>query len=176
MRPAAGLPAQQLSFVAALALDDALAGWVPAQRRALKWPNDLLLDGRKVAGILLERSGAAVVVGIGVNLAHHPEGLDPPATSLAAAGIAAPAPAQLLAALRESFTAWRLRWQEWGFEPVRARFLERAHGLGARLVARLADGSELVGNFDGLDGDGALRLRLDGGTIHAIHAADVFAL
>lgn len=165
-----------MSFVAALALDDALANWVEPQKRALKWPNDLLLNGRKVAGISLERSAGAVVIGFGVNLAHHPLDIDPPATSLAAAGIAPPSPGQLLAALRESFTAWRLRWQEWGFEPVRARFMERAHGVGARLVARLADGTELIGSFDGLDGDGALRLRLDGGTIRAIHAADVFAL
>ena len=176
VRPAAVLPAQQLSFVAALALDDALAGWVAPQRRVLKWPNDLLLDGCKLAGILLERSGQAVVIGFGVNLVDYPGGVHPPATSLAAAGIDPPSAVQLLAALRESFTAWRLRWQDWGFEPVRTRFLERAHGLGARLVARLSDGTELTGSFDGLDGDGALRLRLDGGTIRAIHAADVFAL
>lgn len=163
--------------MAGVALDDALAGWVPANRLMLKWPNDVLLDGAKLAGILVERAGEAVILGFGVNLAHHPDGLDPPSTSLAAAGLPAmPSPTQLLEALRDAVGRWRDRWRAEGLAPVRERFLARAHPPGARLVARLADGSAIPGRFEGLAADGALNLRLDNGSIRAIHAADVFAI
>jgi BirA family biotin operon repressor/biotin-[acetyl-CoA-carboxylase] ligase len=146
-----------------------------SQRLTLKWPNDLLLDGAKVSGILLERAGDALVIGFGANLATHPDTAERPATSLAAAGWPVPAPADALAALMPAFAAWRDRWVSQGFEPVRAAWLEHAAGLGASLVARL--GSETIeGRFDGLDSDGALRLRLDDGTVRAIHAGEVFAL
>lgn len=160
-----------------MALDDALSAWAPANRLMLKWPNDVLLDGAKLAGILVERAGEAVILGFGVNLAHHPDGLDPPSTSFAAAHIdPLPSPAQLLAALRDAMTDWRARWRTEGLAPVRTRFLARAHPAGTRLVARLADGSAISGRFEGLAADGALNLRLDNGAIRAIHAADVFAI
>ena len=76
-------PAPQLSFVAALALARALDRWVAPERLTLKWPNDLLLDGTKVSGILLEGQGGATIIGLGVNLAGHPESSERPATSLA---------------------------------------------------------------------------------------------
>ena len=86
----------QLSFVAALATGDAVASFAPSARIALKWPNDVLLDGHKVAGILLESAGSAggcavewLAVGIGMNLANYPAGTDMPATSLAAAQVGA---------------------------------------------------------------------------------------
>src|SRR3546814_18305725 len=69
-------PAQQLGFVAALALHRALSAWAPAARLSLKWPNDLLMDGAKLSGILLEREGDAVIAGFGVNLAHHPKDVE----------------------------------------------------------------------------------------------------
>lgn len=176
LRPGDGEPAHQLSLVAGVALDDALSAWVPANRLMLKWPNDVLLDGVKLAGILVERAGPAVILGFGVNLDHHPDGLDPPSTSVAAAGLPPPSPAQLLEALRDAMTRWRDRWRSEGLAPVRARFLARAHPMGTRLVARLADGSAIPGWFEGLAEDGALNLRLDNGAIRAIHAADVFAI
>lgn len=168
-------PPQQLSFVAALALDAALQGWVPAERLGLKWPNDLLLDGVKCCGILLEGVAGCTIVGIGVNLMHHPVDTERPATSLAAAGFHAPAAADFARRLRETFAENRALWRDHGFDALRTRWLARAAGRGAPLVARL--GSEtLTGHFDDLAADGALRLRLADGSVRAIHAGEVFGL
>jgi BirA family biotin operon repressor/biotin-[acetyl-CoA-carboxylase] ligase len=168
---------QQLSFVAALALRAALVGLDPAlaDRLQLKWPNDVLLDGTKFAGILLERAGDALVIGFGVNIVSHPEVSERPATSLAAAGAVTPAPRLLLEALRAAFAAFRAQWTDAGFEPVRTAWLALAAGLGGRVTARLGDES-LEGRFDGLAHDGALALRLDDGSLRPVHAGEVFAL
>lgn len=142
----------------------------------LKWPNDLLIDGAKLSGILLERVGDAVIIGFGVNLAHHPEGLERAVTSLSAHGIAAPDPQVFAETLAESLDRWVARWRGEGLGPVRERWLARAHPAGTALTARLADGDAIEGLFDGLDREGALILRLADGTSHAIHAADVFLI
>jgi BirA family biotin operon repressor/biotin-[acetyl-CoA-carboxylase] ligase len=176
-------PVQQLSFVAAVALREAILAATngvqglspcPPEALRLKWPNDLLLQGRKLSGILLERSGDALVIGIGVNLASHPVIAERPATSLGAEGIAL-GPRELHLALVDCFDEWRARWALHGFAPVRAEWLRHATGLGDRVVARLGD-EALEGRFDGLDGEGALLLRLDDGDVRAIHAGEVFAL
>ncbi|MCW3847843.1 biotin--[acetyl-CoA-carboxylase] ligase [Sphingomonas sp. LB-2] len=140
----------------------------------IKWPNDLLIDGAKLSGILLERTGDAVVIGFGVNLAHHPENLERPTTSLAAHG-ATVAPEIFADVLAESVARWIAKWRE-GLGPVRERWLARAHPIGTALTARLSDGSAIDGLFQGLDADGALTLRLADGTSHVIHAADVFLI
>ena len=147
----------------------------PKGELTLKWPNDLLIDGAKASGILLERADDAVVIGIGVNLAHHPELSDRPTTSLAAHGVAV-APAQFIETLAESFARWLARWRGEGIAPVRRCWLGRAHPIGTALTARLPDGSAIDGLFDGLDTDGALILRLAGGARRVIHAADVFLI
>ena len=165
-------PVQQLSFVAALALRAALD---LGERVRLKWPNDLLLDAVKVSGILLERSGDALVIGMGVNLAQHPEGTERPAISFAAAGLPVPAPFDVLARLMPAFAEYRAIWATQGFGPIRERWLEHAAGVGDRIVARL--GVEAVeGRFEGLEADGALALRLDDGSLRSVHAGEVFAL
>jgi BirA family biotin operon repressor/biotin-[acetyl-CoA-carboxylase] ligase len=169
-------PVQQLSFVAALALHDALAALSgQPSRLALKWPNDLLLDGRKCAGILLERQGAALVIGIGVNLAHHPDIAERPATSLAAAGLPVPTPAALLDELAAAFSQWRGIWAARGFAAVREAWLARAAGIGGRIVARLGNEAP-EGVFSGIADDGALLMRLDDGAVRVIHAGEVFAI
>ena len=168
-------PSQQLSFVAALALDTALQFHVPADRLSLKWPNDVLLDGVKCAGILLEGHSSGTVIGLGVNLAHHPDGTERPATSLPAAGFAAPDPALFAERLAAALSSLRQVWRDGGFEPIRTRWLARAAGRGKPLEARL--GTEtVVGTFDDLASDGALLLRLHNGTVRAIHAGEVFGL
>lgn len=167
-------PAPSLALVAAVALAEAAEAFGAHPR--IKWPNDLLVDGAKLSGILLERAGEAVVVGLGVNLAHHPEGIDRPATSLAATIGHAPEPGEFLTVLADGFARWLYRWRAEGLGPVRARWLEKAHPIGAALTARLPDGSSLDGLFDGLDAMGALRLRLADGDVHVIHAADVFLI
>ncbi len=141
----------------------------------LKWPNDLLLDGAKLSGILLDRVDDAVIVGIGVNLAHHPDLPDRATTSLAAHGVGVD-PAAFLDVLAEAFARWVGLWRGEGIAAVRARWLERAHPVGTALTARLADGIVIDGLFDGLDPDGALTLRLASGERRVIHAADVFLL
>lgn len=171
-RPGEG-PPQQLSFVAALALGDAAARWVAAERLALKWPNDLLLDGVKVAGILLEGAGDALVIGFGVNLAGAPEGLERPATSFAAAGPVPDADA-FVAVLESAFAQWRARWAAQGFDAVRSAWLARAAGLGEIIKVRLGE-RELDGVFAGLAADGALELR-QGCETRLIHAGEVFGI
>jgi BirA family biotin operon repressor/biotin-[acetyl-CoA-carboxylase] ligase len=141
----------------------------------LKWPNDLLIDGAKISGILLERTGDAIVVGIGVNLAHHPTDTDRIATSVAAHG-ATPDPADFAETLADTFARWVSIWRGQGIAPIRTRWLERAHPIGTALTARLPDGSATDGLFNGLDSDGALILRLADGTARVIHAGDVFLL
>ena len=151
-------PAASLALVAAVALDEAVRVFVdaPASRSLrLKWPNDLLVGRAKLSGILLERTGDAVVIGIGVNLAHHPDLPDRATTSLTALG-ASVAPATFLEVLGEAMARWRDRWRAEGLEPVRRRWLERAHPIGAALTARLPDGGTVDGLFDGLDAQGAL--------------------
>lgn len=167
-------PAPTLALVAAVALHEAVEAF--GVRPQIKWPNDLLIDGAKLSGILLERSGDAVVIGLGVNLAHHPEDIDRPATSIAAITGNAPDPDVFLLALAESFARWLYRWRAEGLVPVRARWLEKAHPIGSALTARLPDSASIDGLFDGLDATGALRLRLADGSVHVIHAADVFLI
>ena len=145
------------------------------RRGTIKWPNDILIGSAKFAGILLERSGDVVVVGIGVNLAHHPDLPDRPATSLAALGhlVARDVFAEVLA---DSFARWLSRWRLEGLAPVRAAWLRAAHPVGTALTVRLPDGEQVDGLFGGLDEGGALILRLAGDDRRVIHAADVFLI
>jgi BirA family biotin operon repressor/biotin-[acetyl-CoA-carboxylase] ligase len=162
-------PAPTLALVAAVALHETIAAYAPEAR--LKWPNDVLVGPAKLAGILLERSGDAVVIGFGVNLAHHPQDLDRPAASLVTLGGTAPDPALFLDLLAESFARWLNRWRAAGVMPVRAAWLAAAHSPGTALST-----PEGEGLFEGLDESGALRLRLADGTVRVIHAGDVFLL
>lgn len=172
LRPSDPAPAT-LALVAAVALEDAVRVFGVAP--VLKWPNDLLVDGAKLSGILLERAGDAVVIGLGVNLAHAPEGLERAATSLAKHGTS-PDPQLFAETLAEAFARWLQRWRGEGLAAIRDRWLTRAHPIGTALTARLADGSSEDGLFDGLTRDGALILRLADGATRVIHAGDVFLL
>jgi BirA family biotin operon repressor/biotin-[acetyl-CoA-carboxylase] ligase len=177
--------APELCFVAALALHDAvtslfppLAGGGMKERVKVKWPNDLLIDGRKLSGILIEAESTggrgAVAIGIGVNCAHHPDDAARPATSLAACGVAVE-PDALLRRLSAAMTNRLAEWDEGrGFAAIRAGWLARAAGLGGDIVVRLPD-RELTGQFETLDPSGRLMLRLPGGAVEAITAGEVFA-
>jgi len=170
--------AAQLGFVAALGLGDALheAGG-PALR--CKWPNDLLLDGRKVAGILLESETTVgdtvdfVVIGSGVNLVSKPENTEYPATSLIESGIGSVTAAALLSAYVRHFDGWLVRWREDGFAPIRAAWLTRASDVGGDIRVRL-ERDTLFGRFLDLDEDGALLLDT-AGTRRRITAGEIFA-
>ncbi len=168
-------PAATLALVAAVAahevLDAVLPGWI-----RIKWPNDLLVDRAKLAGILLERAGDAVVIGIGVNVTAVPEGLSVPATSLGAMCAVNSDAADLVVALAETFARWLGRWRGEGLAPVRAAWLAAAHPVGTGLATTGGDGARIEGSFDGLTDDGALILRLANGSTHVMHAGDVFLL
>jgi BirA family transcriptional regulator, biotin operon repressor / biotin---[acetyl-CoA-carboxylase] ligase len=171
----------QLSFVAGLALADALERHAPgdAQLR-LKWPNDVLIGQAKVAGILLESAGKAngsgprcVIVGTGVNIASYPEGTPYPATSLAAGGFAAITPRALLASYLGALDRWLKQWRDAGFAEVRVAWRARSAGLGEKIRLRL-DREELCGRFVDVTPSGSLLLDLDGGGRREIAAGDVF--
>ncbi|HWC62082.1 MAG TPA: biotin--[acetyl-CoA-carboxylase] ligase [Rhizomicrobium sp.] len=160
----------QLSFVAAIAVAETVAPFAPGA--ALKWPNDVLIAGQKIAGILLETAGQGLAIGIGVNLAHYPDGTELPATSLAELGAKPPSPREALDLLACHFAQWYDTWDKAGFAPVKEAWLARATGLGSRIRARLP-GREYAGVFEGLDDQGALLLN-DGGSIRALAAADIY--
>jgi BirA family biotin operon repressor/biotin-[acetyl-CoA-carboxylase] ligase len=160
-----------LALVAAIALEETASVYVGPGPLQLKWPNDLMAGSAKLAGILLERAGDAVVIGFGVNLAHHPETLERPAASIASVSGWAPDPATFLSDLAVAFARWLGRWRSEGLSPIRARWLVSAHPVGSALAA---GGSE--GLFEGLDSDGALLLRRADGRIDTIRAGDVFLL
>lgn len=172
-------PAATLALAAAVALDERVRAWAQAcagERLRIKWPNDLLLDGAKLAGILLERHGDAIVAGFGVNLAHAPELPDRATISLAAAGFAPPAPGAFCDALADAFARWLGIWRTAGLASICESWTERAHPPGTPLAVALPSGERLAGGFDGLAPDGALLLRLADGQVRAIHAADVFLI
>jgi BirA family biotin operon repressor/biotin-[acetyl-CoA-carboxylase] ligase len=158
-----------LALVAAVALEEAASAYAGPGMLRLKWPNDLMAGPAKLAGILLERIGDAVVIGFGVNLAHHPENLDRPTASLASLGFAAPDPGSFLIDLAEALSRWIGRWRGEGLDPVRTRWLERAHPIGSALTANGAEGL-----FEGLDPQGALLIRRADGSVETIRAGDVF--
>lgn len=166
----------QLSFAAAIATSDLAARFAPEATIALKWPNDVLADGRKLAGILLETANSAppaLAIGIGVNLAHYPEGTEFPATALAALGVTPPGPEEALAVLAGDFAKWYEVWRADGFAAIREAWLARAAGLGSRIRARLAT-EERSGMFEGIDENGALLLNEGFGRASVLPAADIF--
>ena len=172
--------APELAFVAALAVRDAIAASAPplAEELTFKWPNDVLLDGKKCAGILIEGElgparSVIVIIGIGVNCASHPANAAFPATDLAAHGEAV-TPQQLF---RQLSAAMCRRLEQWargaGFSAIVDDWLAAAHSIGEDISVRNG-GGEKRGRFVGLDPSGQLILELAGGTIERISAGDVF--
>jgi BirA family biotin operon repressor/biotin-[acetyl-CoA-carboxylase] ligase len=177
--PAPAENAPQLSFVAGLAVHDAIVDCavVLREKLALKWPNDILCEGKKLAGILIESESVearlAVAIGIGVNCMHHPLETAYPATDLAAAGAAVTA-ADLFSALSGAMTRRLAQWRRGsGFASIRADWLERATGMDGELRVRLP-GREMFGRGEALDERGRLMLRLADGSLQTITAGDVF--
>ena len=165
--------AAQLGFAASLGTADVVASYAATDRVRLKWPNDVLLDNRKVAGLLLEAVGpGTVAIGVGINLAHHPEGTETPAISVNSATGRTIDPDDALGNLAARFAAWYGTWRSQGFAGLKPHWLKRASGLGGPIRARLAD-REIKGVFEDLDHDGALLLRSDAG-LARITAAEVF--
>lgn len=166
-----------LSFVAGMAtllfVRSGLAADMQS-RALLKWPNDVLVSGAKIAGMLLEREGDTIVVGIGINLAHAPTVSDRETTSLRDLNATYDTdPGAAVGSLASYFSRELALWREDGVSPLLARWTAAAHPIGAPISAQGPDGSALFGQFDGLSGDGALRLRLANGEVRSIHAGDI---
>lgn len=164
-------PAQTLALVTGLALFDTVSGWID-DGLVLKWPNDLLLDGAKLAGVLLVRQRDTVVVGVGVNLARAPD-LPDRRTIALAKRVTAPEPPAFAEAIAAGFAARLAQWRGGAWPGLRAAWLAHAHPEGAALSIRDRDGAPIAGTFAGLDADGAALLRLADGTTRPIHAGDV---
>lgn len=158
-----------LSLAAALALVDAFDATLPGHEVQIKWPNDLLLDGGKLSGILLERNGDRVVIGFGVNLAAAPEIPGRRAESLAPLGRLTP---EGLAPVLAASVARRVGQWRRGDGTLLTDWMRRAHPVGSRLTVHGADGEPVSGGFEGLEPDGALRLRV-GEQVRTVHAGDV---
>jgi len=190
--PVAAEAVASLGFVAGLALSDAIAAVAPSlavgvaldgaegaggSRLTLKWPNDVLGDGAKMSGIGLEAERladgrTAVVVGIGVNVAHAPAGLPYPATSLAALGVPVDA-ATVFAALTEAWLAVSRVWDDGrGFPAIRARWLKQAAGIGGPVAVKLG-GEVLSGTFETVDETGRLLVRGADGGLRTVTAGEV---
>jgi BirA family biotin operon repressor/biotin-[acetyl-CoA-carboxylase] ligase len=174
--------AAQLTFAASLAVADLLDRYVPSALVTIKWPNDVLLDGRKTSGILIESGpapsgGLWLAVGIGVNLNQTPGDTERPATCIAehlANGVAsAPTVDEAAKALAETFGVWLDRWMTLGFQPVLDAWIARTPGLHGPCTARLTN-ETLTGTADGVEADGSLRLKLSDGSLRVISAGDVF--
>ena len=163
--------APSLSLVSGLALIEAAQSLSPEADLVLKWPNDLLSGCAKLSGILLERAGDRVVAGFGVNLATAPVlddrptavlTRDPPITAQAFAPVIAAAFARMLET-----------WRKLDTDAFANAWLSRAHPLGTPLSVHIAPNERISGSFDGIEGDGSLRLRLADGSVHVMHAGDV---
>ncbi|MBB4857093.1 BirA family biotin operon repressor/biotin-[acetyl-CoA-carboxylase] ligase [Novosphingobium chloroacetimidivorans] len=166
-------PPQTLSLVAGVATYAAVEALAPGlPGLALKWPNDLLVRSAKLAGILLERRGDAVIVGVGVNLVQAPRLPERPTACLTDLGhtVARDGFADML----QTCWAHALRlWRSGGWEQLRADWIARAHPFGTPLKVHGPEGEVLHGTFGGLDPDGALQLQLASGTRRTIHAGEV---
>ncbi len=187
--------AATLGFVAGLSLDEALRRVAPglavaiamdglepgagrqSTRLRLKWPNDVLLDGGKLAGILLEAEPLAdgrlaVVIGIGVNVIEAPSGLPYPTAALAGLGISATA-ADVFSALSDAWAGIERIWDGGrGFPRIRDLWLDRAAGVGEEAVVRIG-GEILRGRFETIDSEGRLMIRMEDGTLRPISAGEV---
>ncbi|OHD02474.1 MAG: biotin--[acetyl-CoA-carboxylase] ligase [Sphingopyxis sp. RIFCSPHIGHO2_01_FULL_65_24] len=158
-----------LALVAGVALAKAVAALAPGLGAQLKWPNDLLVDGAKCAGILMERTGNSIVIGIGVNLVAAPELPDRPTATLSDKGASLDRD-RFADALAIAMTDALWTWRQEGIDRTIAAWLPQAHRVGTPL--RVSE-QGIDGVFDGLAPDGALRLRRDGGETMLVHAGDI---
>ena len=164
-------PAATLSLAAGVALIRVVEAAAPATGLILKWPNDLLMGPGKLGGILLERSGDRLVAGFGVNLASAPDLPGRPAAALSSVALVSPQSfAPLLAgAFARALDMWRTDSQR-----LSAAWMESAHPIGTPLTVHMGREHVVSGSFEGIEPDGALRLRREDGTIEIVRAGDIF--
>ena len=176
---APGLPLgrlQELSFVASLAVHDTVAGLLPNADLVLKWPNDVLLGGAKISGILTETlaRGASFValLGVGINLAHAPVAARYPTTALAD-HLAEPLAVEgLLDLYLKALSARYALWCSDGFPPIREAWTARSRWIGRKVSVESGE-QTISGRYDGIEADGALIVAAADGVVHRISAGDV---
>jgi BirA family transcriptional regulator, biotin operon repressor / biotin---[acetyl-CoA-carboxylase] ligase len=161
-------PAPSLALAAGLALIEAIDIADPRPGLMLKWPNDVMLDGAKLAGILLERSNDQIVAGFGVNLASTPA-IEGKATADLGKAMAPQAFAPLLAA---SFARLLAAWRSAEPEAFARAWSARAHPIGTMMTVHSGKDELVSGCFAGIEPDGALRLDI-GGEVQVVRAGDV---
>ena len=174
-----GLPLgrlQELSFVASLAVHDTVSGLLPDADLVLKWPNDVLLGGAKISGILTETrvrgDHVVALLGVGINLAHAPDGARYPTTALAD-HLAAPLSVEgLLDLYLKALSARYTLWCSDGFAPIRAAWAARSRWIGQRVSVENGE-QKIVGRYDGIEADGSMIVVGDGGEKQRISAGDV---
>lgn len=184
--PETPLAGAQLGFAAALSIADTVRCYAPDANISLKWPNDVLVDGAKISGILLETGtshGAQwVIVGIGLNLLSNPTDTPYPVTHLlehiSKDDLETPEPIftgpdAVLAVLASKFEHWRGLHRDEGFAPLRTAWMLQAHGLGQRAHIRLPD-REFNARLIGLGENGELQAEHDNGTVESVYAGDVY--
>ena len=174
--------AAKMSFAAALAVAETLKHYIPESKVNLKWPNDVLVEGKKISGILLEGGPDWFVVGIGMNLTSHPHDTDYIATHLLehvdpslleGAEPVMTGTDAVLAILSSRFNFWSDVFLEKGFVPIREAWLGWATNIPGPVTVRLSN-EVFSGQAIDLDENGALRVSLENGTIRTVHAGDVF--
>ncbi|MGC6471751.1 MAG: biotin--[acetyl-CoA-carboxylase] ligase [Parvibaculales bacterium] len=166
----------EIGFVAGLALHDTLSALAPDSVIGLKWPNDVLLEGAKVSGILLEtldQEMRHVAVGIGVNLSSAPSDTPYPAIALKSATGQNHPPEGVLSQLAHRFLYWQKAWEDDGFAALRAPWLARAHGLGAAITVRQQQAT-VEGVFADITEDGRLLVETEQGGAVTVSAGDVY--
>lgn len=178
LRPAVPVRrAAEIAFVAAVAAYDMARATAPASDVRCKWPNDLLVEGRKIAGLLAEAAARPdgdtdfVVLGCGINVAHHPAESRWPATSFAALGVRI-SPDDVLAALATALARWMAAWRKDGFEAIRAAWSQRSFEIGRPMALDLGQ-TKVAGGFAGIDSSGGLLLDLAGGRRETISYGEV---
>ncbi len=172
IQPSDPLP-HSLALLAACALRESLARLVPSPERLLiKWPNDILIDDAKLAGILLERVGEHIIIGIGVNLASAPDLPDRKAIALNGIGMTVQRDA-FANMLSDIWPSYLDKWRRYGIGPVITEWIGYAHPKGTAITVSEGSHAGLTGTFDGLEPDGALRLRDGQDRLVVVHAGDV---
>lgn len=167
----------QLSFVTSLAVCETVTAFVDPNTVKCKWPNDVLVDGKKISGILLETYSGSnaenlMIIGIGINIDHHPDKPLYPTTHINEKAISIITADEVFHLLTEKMALWLKNWQENGFSIIRQEWLKKAKGKGEDIVVRLPN-EELNGRFVDLDANGALMLEVND-EIRLIHSGDVF--
>jgi len=168
----------QLTFVTTLAVRETIEKFLKINDIKCKWPNDVLVEGKKISGILLESFSVGVgkpnyiVIGIGINVAHHPELALYESTHINAHSQNTFSHIEVFYILARKMAQWINIWQSDGFAVIRENWLQNSKGLGDKITVRTPE-SEIVGRFVDLDRDGALMLEVDN-EIKLIHSGDVF--